>query len=108
MLTHRHLPTLRTVREMIESEEQSYICFALDDVAKACPALRPTIGEIKAVIRQGLDGRSLFSTWILDQVYPNIAPSDTPFLEAWYNEDGVFRLARLAWLDRLITNITEN
>lgn len=109
-LTHKHLPVLLQARRMIDEGAQDYICFALEKVAIDHEDLDEPAFEVRRAIEAGLDHRSLLSHWLLDQLFGSEWRADDlpePYHFAWVLEGGVMRLARLAWLDRLIANITE-
>jgi hypothetical protein len=109
MLDKRHLPALKFARYCIEQGAQRYICYALDAVAQTGTAdLAYRCHEVKKYIHGNLDGRSLLSTWISDRLFTrdNLANS-AAYMADYYSETGVFTLARLAWLDRMIADLEE-
>lgn len=108
MLNKQHLPALLAAREIIDSGRIKFICFALTEAADRAAHLAPACYEVKEFVNIQMEGHHLLSTWILDELFPaweNASGVPEPYQSAWYNEDGVFTLARLAWLDRIIADI---
>jgi hypothetical protein len=104
MLNKQHLPILKAARDIV-FEKDGPICSALDEV----PASRILIRDVKLYIAVHLAPRNLMSTWLLEQMFPNIPIRDVPepYLGGYCAENGVLTLARLAWLDRIIADIEE-
>jgi hypothetical protein len=106
MLNHTHIPALQQARARIEAGLDAYICFALDRVAREDYDQHRACRQIKAHIAEGLDDRAFVSTWIGDRLFNlndlHSCPNWAAYGDDWDRETGVFTLARLAWLDRLI------
>jgi hypothetical protein len=99
-LTRDHLPLLRRARDLIESEEFIYICNAAHQAGRDIGAPFELDDDIVKVIEDGLRGVYYPSTmnlevWLAAQLninYRRLRETTT-------------RLARLAWLDRLIYDL---
>jgi hypothetical protein len=92
-LTCDHLPPLRGAHDLLANYEYDYICPALSDAANRLDLDQETVTPIHEVITQGIDHYSVLDSWLYDQGF-------RPQGEADY-----MRLARLAWLDKLIWDI---
>jgi hypothetical protein len=98
-LTQDHLPLLHTTRALIDSGEFIYICNAIDTARRRID-YSYVAEEISKTIHEGLSG---------------VKYSCSPTLEAWLAvqlgihwyrlSPDTMRLARLAWLDKLIWEI---
>lgn len=104
-LTREHLPTLRKLRDRIETGHSGYMCIALGNFCR--------FGDLHALqvlqhIEAEFDIRNYTSvgSWIVAQIYPGVPINDLP--EPYY---GLRRRRadanpmRLAFLDRTIANI---
>lgn len=101
MLTQAHLPILQNARALIDSGEFTYICNAVSYGARdAVGYCRETVDQVVNAICDGLRGVSYVASASLDHWL-----AAQPGIENYHTRKGTMRLARLAWLDRLIADI---
>jgi hypothetical protein len=104
-LTRIHLPLLRDARELIESEKEFFICYALahanylDALFNAC----------RDHITEGIQDEPYLTDWVREQVREPVwwLHEDATRYCAPRREEAVtqLRLMRLTWLDKIIHDI---
>lgn len=105
MLNKQHLPVLRAARALIDQGEEIFTCFALAAVGDERPELRDICTQIRVYVMDQLDGDCLLSGWTLHQMFGCEDDWPAQYVYAWNTERGIFTLARLAWIDRMIADI---
>jgi hypothetical protein len=93
MLTRGHLPLLRGARELIDTGDSQYICPALSCAGNQLGVGWYVVAQACDFIQAGIDGEYTLDNWLYDRGF-------RPQGRADYN-----RLARLAWLDKLIHDL---
>jgi hypothetical protein len=103
VLNKQHLPCLQAVRTMIGRGVHEFICHALYAYKEG-----PLTDDVRQVIEAGLEGHCAFSNWCGQQwEAAGIDHDEMPYAAMWYSPhtSDLPRLARLAWLDKLIWDI---
>lgn len=104
------LEILTLVRECIESGQDDYICWALDDVARQHPQHAAVCDEISREISAGLSdypGDSLAYFVFREMCRITGQSNPQPYANAWLLKTPLAVMMRLAWLDKLIEQEAE-
>lgn len=118
MLTHAHLPILKAARQIVESGEQHFICFALEVAATSVEGdareAHRLADECCNFISRGIKPHAYLTEWIRAELLTcGIAPvpwwldlKATAYCAPRREEAvGMRTMMRLAWLDRIIHDI---